>query len=97
MEQQILATLSLHAKTMVVTCWLETLANKVDLTNWSFTVVYDHRNVLQTLWLQRLFGDPFEQVGWLAQRTGVTRRLNKESRQPESQRSQRLRPQESCD
>jgi len=53
MEQQILATLSLHAKTMVVTCWLETLANKDDLTNWSFTVVYDHRNVLQTLWLQR--------------------------------------------
>ena len=44
-----------------------------------------------------LFSDPFEQVGRLAYRTRVTSRLNKESRQPESQRSQRLRPQESCD
>jgi len=34
-----------------------------------------------------LFGDQFEQVRRLAQRTRVTRRLNKESRQPESQRS----------
>jgi len=38
-----------------------------------------------------LFGDPFEQVGWLAQRTRVTRRLNKESRQPECQRSKATR------
>ena len=45
--------LSLHAKTMLVTCWLETLANKDDLTNLIFTVAYDHRNVLQTLWFQR--------------------------------------------
>jgi len=45
--------LSLHAKTMIVTCWLETLANKDDLTNLIFTVAYDHRNVLQSLWLQR--------------------------------------------
>jgi len=46
-EQQILARLSLHAKIMLVTCWLETLANKDDPTNLIFTVVYDHRNVLK--------------------------------------------------
>ena len=38
-----------------------------------------------------LFGDPFEQVGRLAQCTRVTRRLNKESRKPESQRSKATR------
>jgi len=38
-----------------------------------------------------LFGDPFEQVGWLAQRTRVTHCLNKESRQPESHRSKATR------
>jgi len=51
LEQQILVRLSLHAKTMLVTCWLETLAKKDDVTNLIFTVAYDHRNVLQTLWL----------------------------------------------
>jgi len=38
-----------------------------------------------------LFGDPFEQVGRLAQRTRVTHRRNKESRQPESRRSKATR------
>jgi len=34
-----------------------------------------------------MFGAPFEQVGWLAQQVRVTRRLNKESRQPTCDRS----------
>jgi len=36
-------------------------------------------------------GDPFEQVGWLAQHVRVTRRLNKESRQPDCERSKATR------
>jgi len=38
-----------------------------------------------------LFGDPFEQVGWLAQQIRVARRLNKESRQPDCDRSKATR------
>jgi len=34
-----------------------------------------------------MFGDPFKQVGRLAQQVQVTRRLNKESRQPDCDRS----------
>jgi len=38
-----------------------------------------------------MFGDPFEQVGWLAEQVRVTRRLNKESRQPACDRSKATR------
>jgi len=92
MEQHILASLSLHAKTMVVTCWLETLANKDDLTKLIFMVAYGHsKKTTNSSAGVPLFGTLFEQVERLAQRTRVTRRLNKESRQPESQRSKATR------
>jgi len=38
-----------------------------------------------------MFGDPFEQAGRLAQQIRVTRRLNKESRQPDCDRSKATR------
>ena len=38
-----------------------------------------------------MFGDPFEQVGRLTQQVRVTRRLNKESRQPDCERSKATR------
>jgi len=38
-----------------------------------------------------MFGDPFEQVGWLVQQTRVARRLNKESRQPDCDRFKNTR------
>jgi len=38
-----------------------------------------------------MFGDPFEQVGRLAQQVRVTRRLDKESRQPDCDRSKAMR------
>jgi len=38
-----------------------------------------------------MFGDPFEQVGRLAPHVRVTRRLNKESRQPNGERSKATR------
>jgi len=38
-----------------------------------------------------IFEDPFEEVGRLAQHVRVTRRLNKKSRQPESERSKATR------
>jgi len=38
-----------------------------------------------------MFGDPFEQVGRLAQQIRVARRLNKESRQPDFDRSKATR------
>jgi hypothetical protein len=47
MEQQILVELSRHVTTMRVTCWLELLSNKADLTSWISTVACDHRKVLQ--------------------------------------------------
>jgi len=40
-------------------------------------------NLLTSAGVQ-MFADPFEQVGWLAQHVRVTRRLDKESRQPDS-------------
>jgi len=55
---------------MRVTCWLEQLPNKADLTSWIFTVACDHRKILQFFDLAGvpMFGDPFEQVGQLAHR-----------------------------
>jgi len=38
-----------------------------------------------------MFGDPFERVGWLAQQIRVAHRLNKESRQPNYDRSKATR------
>jgi len=46
MERQFLVKLSRHVKTMRVTCWLEQLPNKADLTSWISTVACDHRKVL---------------------------------------------------
>jgi len=36
-----------------VTCWLEQLPNKVDLTSWISTVACDHRKILPIFGLQR--------------------------------------------
>ena len=55
-------------------------------------VAYDHsKKTTNSSAGVPLFGTPFEQVEPLAQRTRVARRLNKESRQPESQRSKATR------
>jgi len=39
--------MSRHVNTMRVTCWLEQLPNKTDLTSWISTVACNHRKILQ--------------------------------------------------